>query len=536
MRSKLSNVVSLIYGQIYFPTYTNGLKDIGAYLGTTWSQDANGLLSIAWRDAWSISERFEFRALIEKYNSDDCVALCIVVDFLRKVSISKEEAVVEGKQIGDGGDARLNTNYRWGNTSFLVPELEAINKCAYFDYQSSKIFFGQNRKRKQRIAGSRAKQKIRARINKTVVLEAPTRCPRCKSTETYRHGRYSRTLVDVRFTDGGIKRWIVKYIGLRRSCRRCRHVYVPPSYPRFVPLYGEGLTSLVVYLNIALRLTSGEIREYLHRVLGLSIAHSMVWRMKQTRAEYYKGTTKQLFRSMKKGHLLQVDETNVKVDRKGCYVWVFATLSEVVYLFAETRKGDILQANLKNFKGVLISDFFAAYDAVPCRQQKCLVHLIRDLNDDLFKNQLDEEFKALVVEFAILMNGIVATIDRWGLRAKYMKKHGRDVDRFYRRISRREFGSEVGLQYQKRFLKNRDRLFVFLEHDNVPWNNNYAENAIKTFAEFRRKFNKRFQPDGLREYLILLSLQHTCKLRGIDFLKFLLSGKRSLPQAGSFRE
>jgi len=44
---------------------------------------------------------------------------------------------------------------------------------------------------------------------------------------------------------------------------------------------------------------------------------------------------------------------------------------------------------LHKFKGVLISDFYSAYDSIDCRQQKCLIHLIRDMNDDYHKNQYD---------------------------------------------------------------------------------------------------------------------------------------------------
>jgi hypothetical protein len=40
---------------------------------------------------------------------------------------------------------------------------------------------------------------------------------------------------------------------------------------------------------------------------------------------------------------------------------------------------------LKNFVGVLVSDFYAAYDSMECPQQKCLIHFIRDLNDALIR-------------------------------------------------------------------------------------------------------------------------------------------------------
>jgi hypothetical protein len=62
-------------------------------------------------------------------------------------------------------------------------------------------------------------------------------------------------------------------------------------------------------------------------------------------------------------------------DKRG-YVWVFASPEAAVY--APTREGDTVRETLAGFKGVLVSDFYAAYDAMDCQQQKCLVHLVRD--------------------------------------------------------------------------------------------------------------------------------------------------------------
>ena len=39
-------------------------------------------------------------------------------------------------------------------------------------------------------------------------------------------------------------------------------------------------------------------------------------------------------------------------------------LKEVVYILAESREGEIVQELLKGFHGVLVSDFYAAYDAI----------------------------------------------------------------------------------------------------------------------------------------------------------------------------
>jgi predicted RecB family nuclease len=50
---RLVNVLGIIYTHFYFPTYTNGLKEIGSVLGCTWSDEhASGIQSILWRRHW----------------------------------------------------------------------------------------------------------------------------------------------------------------------------------------------------------------------------------------------------------------------------------------------------------------------------------------------------------------------------------------------------------------------------------------------------------------------------------------------------
>jgi len=56
-----------------------------------------------------------------------------------------------------------------------------------------------------------------------------------------------------------------------------------------------------------------------------------------------------------------------------------------VYLYKPTREGEFLRELLKSFHGVLVSDFYSAYDAIECPQQKCLIHLIRDINQELLR-------------------------------------------------------------------------------------------------------------------------------------------------------
>lgn len=124
---------------------------------------------------------------------------------------------------------------------------------------------------------------------------------------------------------------------------------------------------------------------------------------------------------------------------------------------------------LGGYEGVLVSDFYAGYDAVPCRQQKCLVHLIRDLNEDLWHKPFDTEFEAFVLEVRELLVPILEAANRFGAKKRHLGRFMRLVDRFYRRvITDRHYRSTLVQTYQKRFERYRQSLFTFLEYDGIP--------------------------------------------------------------------
>ena len=71
-------------------------------------------------------------------------------------------------------------------------------------------------------------------------------------------------------------------------------------------------------------------------------------------------------------------------------------------------------------------------------------------------------------------------------------------------------------------------MFTFLDFDDVPWNNNNAEHAIKAFATMRRVIEGTTTEKGLREFLVLLSVCQTCKYKNVEFLNFLRSGTQDI--------
>jgi hypothetical protein len=218
----------------------------------------------------------------------------------------------------------------------------------------------------------------------------------------------------------------------------------------------------------------------------------------------------------------------MKLTDESGYVWVFTSLVYVAYVYRPNREGQFLHRLLHDFSGVLVSDFYSAYDSLQCQQQKCLVHLMWDINGDLLKNPFDEDLKFLAGRFGELLRNVISTADRFGLKARFLRKHRKQVVQLYSAIELWPMASPVARHYRDRLLQHRKKLFVFLEHDGVPWNNNNAEHAIKRIAKFRPLVRRTMTRRGVESYLVLLSVFQTCKYIGVDFLDFLRSGEKDI--------
>jgi hypothetical protein len=296
---------------------------------------------------------------------------------------------------------------------------------------------------------------------------------------------------------------------------------------RFAKHY-HGLMSWAAYEHVAHQVGSRTLEGKFKEFFGLAVANAEIHMFKSLMARYYQSTYRKLLAKMLAGPVLHVDETQVKLRTEKAYVWVFASLEEVVFVYKPTREGEFLKEMLKGFRGVLVSDFYAAYDSINCEQQKCLVHLIRDMNQELLNNPFDEELRLVTEPFSTLLKSVISSVDEHGLKRRHLKRHEREVDIFFHALAAQPFRSEAAVALRARLEKNRDKLFTFIQHDGVPWNNNNAENAIKRFAYYREDTAGTMKVTGLSEYLVLLSLYQTCRYKGVSFFKFLLSRARDI--------
>lgn len=63
-----------------------------------------------------------------------------------------------------------------------------------------------------------------------------------------------------------------------------------------------------------------------------------------------------------------------------------------LYHIDKTRSSGVVEEIVgKEYSGVIISDFYSAYNRIKAKKQKCLLHLLRDLKDVLATNISPED-------------------------------------------------------------------------------------------------------------------------------------------------
>jgi predicted RecB family nuclease len=525
--SHSTNLLSPIFGSIYFPTFTNGLKDIAQYLGFKWSNpEASGAIAAIWRSYWDLSFEGSIKSELLRYNIEDCRAAEVVDSAVQQICGVQDV----GSSVSFVNVSTLEVPYQrtFGPFAGALPDFNKINNAAYWDYQREKVFVRTIRQLRQTQSGAKRSARIGIRRRPDRVTKVagiiPTSCARCTSTKIWKAGRQSQTTVDINFSQKGIRRQITRYAIQRYRCGDCRHEM---GVPRQKTAYGTNLRAYVVYLLIEMRLSHSNIAEHLRSVFGLVIHSSTINDIKSFMAREYEPLYRTLLLSISRGAVVHADETKGVVYGGGHYMWIFTNLTTVGYVYSPTREGDVIREVLHGFSGVLISDFFAAYESIECAQQKCLIHLMRDINELVLKNPFNSELGSIANDFGVLLRGIVDSIDKWGLKARHLRRHKRDVDKFFSKLESSNVSSEAALSLNKRLLKNRTKLFTFLDYDGVPWNNNNAEHAVRAFARMRNCIGTS-TVKGTKEYAILLSLQQTLKYRNIEFLEFLRSGRHDI--------
>jgi len=266
------------------------------------------------------------------------------------------------------------------------------------------------------------------RPNSIVILECHT-CPQCNSKRIGMIKRMSHAVIDLRFFKTGVKKWITRTDSSRYHCQKCQHDFSSEDRQPNPRRYGHSLMSWCAYFNAVCGANLSRTRRALGDLFEIFLDQSKIYLLKRYLTDSYKTLYEEVFQATVRDPILHVDETVVHLrEGKIGYVWVLTSMDKVFYFYKPSRETSFLTEMLTPFSGVLVSDFYTGYDALNCAQQKCLVHLVRDIDEDLLRNPLDAELKTIASELESLLRDIIQSVDHYSLKRQHFGKN--TIDEF----------------------------------------------------------------------------------------------------------
>ncbi len=211
--------------------------------------------------------------------------------------------------------------------------------------------------------------------------------------------------------------------------------------------------------------------------------------------------------------MLQADETGWRVNGKTYWLWCF-TSTDVTYDMIDRRRGSpALKKFFKNeFAGVLVTDLGAAYNAVVCvPKQRCPPHLLRDLKRTGHYHQPGGDWP----EFSKPLKRLIRDPIRLGRRGGELS-----VERLASRRQRLHdllagpWNERHARRLVQRWRRHEAELFRFLDHPDVPSDNNQAERQIRPAVIVRKNRYANGREQGAKAQAVLMSVFRTLKQRG----------------------
>jgi transposase len=325
------------------------------------------------------------------------------------------------------------------------------------------------------------------------------------------------------------KKKVTLYRRYRYWCPRCQSLVESPPVEGEIPNARIGPVAVAwsVLLKQSLGVPFEKTARLLEDLCGLRVSPGALALAAQRVAKRLSPEIAYIGEAVRGSPAVNVDETGWRVGGRNHWMWAFVTDRLTLYRIVPSRAGRIAAEELgKDFGGVVVADFFGAYNKLSCEQQKCTVHLLRELRECAKKNKTPE--------FAVFRKKLKRIIAD-AMRLVASKDFNPDLSesRIWRLHDRIHALSVAGYKNQdcrrlaKRLRQHGENLFTFLLHPGVVTpDNNRAERAIRPAVVLRKISGGSRTANGANASADLLSLSQTCRHNGINFVPFLLKALR----------
>lgn len=359
-----------------------------------------------------------------------------------------------------------------------------------------------------------SRRQVPERIDQTKTHRADV-CPDCggplnRCADTRK--RYTEDIPE------NIQPVVIEHVIHRDWCPACQKK-VEPVVPDALPgsPLGHRVLVLTAWLHFALGNTLSQIIEVFNFHLLMKLTPGGLVQMWYRLQEVLYGWYEELQAEALESSVLHADETGWRVNGKTHWLWCFTNERLTYYMIHKSRGSPaLLDFFISEFKGILISDFWGAYNAVACAlRQTCLVHLLRDLKHvEKYKSKADDW-----PQFAKKLRRLIGDAIRlWRKRREmpeeqYASQRSR-LDQRLAELIETPWKNKDAKRLVKRLRRHRNDIFTFLDHENVPFENNHAEREIRPAVIIRKNSYGNRSDQGANCQAVLMSIFRTLKQRG----------------------
>ena len=282
--------------------------------------------------------------------------------------------------------------------------------------------------------------------------------------------------------------------------------------------YGPRLLAFAADLKHRLGVPYRKCASVLGTLCGLTIVPSALVRSGHRLRRLTRPSYDRLIEAARRSPVQHADETGWKVGGRPAWLWAFADRQATIYLVRRSRGHEVAEEVLGgDYRGVLVSDCFPAYDPLACLKSKCSAHLLRRCSE------LDRS----KVRGAVRFPRRVAALLRKALALK--RRRGRIGDHGYavvrgrvlaewRRLLSGRYSDPDNARLARLLRKHRDSVLRFLDHDEVDGTNLLAEREIRPAVVVRKLSAGNRTEAGAETHAVLMSVLRTLARQGRDTL------------------
>jgi transposase len=316
---------------------------------------------------------------------------------------------------------------------------------------------------------------------------------------------------------------VIEHLYIERRCPVCGKRNVPK-----VELGGQVVgksrlssqaMAMIASLHEVTRLPLEQIQWLLTSFYKLKLSVGEIVRVLHTVAGRARATMAGLLEELRQSPLVHADETGWRQDGQNGYLWSFSNERLRYFVCQRSRGSEVVRAVLgEGFSGVLVSDFYSAYNFLDCPHQRCWVHLLRDVHELREREPQDEALKQWAEALHELYLEAKATSQRVkGLSAMERMAARQVLEERLLALATPYLAADVPhrvlCQRIDRFLAE---LLTFVELSWVPPDNNAAERAVRPQVVARKISGGTRSPQGSATKATLASLFATWRLQGLN--------------------